>query len=146
MGKRVAIAPKLTIKAGERIALRDGVYLAGSGILSIGDRTSINAGCIITAIDSVSIGADVMLAPRVYVLDVDHRFDDRSKPISQQGYLVDPVVIEDEVWIGANSTITRGVRIGKGAIVGANSVVTKDVEPYSIVGGVPAKQIGERPK
>lgn len=146
LGKNITIAPGLKIVAGDRVALRDDVFLAGNGTLHIGDRTSINTGCIITAMESVFIGSDVMLAPRVYVLDVDHRFEDRDVPISQQGYSIAPVVIEDGVWIGANAVITRGVTIGEGAIVGANSVVTKDVDPFAIVGGVPAKPIGMRPK
>ena len=145
LGKRVTIAPELKIYAGDRIAIRDDVFLAGSGQLKIGDRSTVNSGCILTAMDSIEIGADVMLAPRVYVLDVDHNFADRNRPISQQGYTIVPVVIEDGVWIGANAVITKGIRIGKGAIVGANSVVTRDVEPFAIVGGVPAKCIGKRP-
>lgn len=145
IGKRVTLAPDLCIYAGDRIAIRDDVFLAGSGVLKIGSRTTINAGCILTAMESIEIGADVMLAPRVYVLDVDHKFNDPVNPISQQGYSIAAVVIEDGVWIGANAVITKGVRIGKGAIVGANSVVTKNVEPFSIVGGVPAKPIAKRP-
>lgn len=146
MGKRITIAPNLTINVGHRIAIRDDVFLAGNGVLKVGDRTTINAGCIITAMGSVTIGSDVMLAPRVYVLDVDHRFEDRDAPISQQGYSIAPVVIHNGVWIGANAVITRGVTIGEGAIIGANSVVTKDVEPFSIIGGIPAKPIGVRPQ
>lgn len=146
LGKNVTIAPGLKIYAGDRIAIRDDVFLAGAGQLKIGDRSTINAGCILTAMDSIEIGADVMLAPRVYVLDVDHNFADRNQPISQQGYTIAPVVIEDGVWIGANAVITKGIRIGKGAIVGANSVVTRDVEPFAIVGGVPAKPIAKRPE
>lgn len=146
LGKRVTIAPELRIYAGDRIAIRDDVFLAGSGRLKIGDRSTVNSGCILTAMDSIEIGSDVMLAPRVYVLDVDHNFSDRTKPISQQGYAIAPVIIDDGVWIGANAVITKGVKIGEGAIIAANAVVTRDVEPYSIVGGVPAKCIGKRPE
>jgi acetyltransferase-like isoleucine patch superfamily enzyme len=112
--------------------------------LRIGDRTSINAECIITAVEKVEIGSDVMLAPRVYVLDVDHRFDITSIPISQQGYSVSPVKIEDGAWIGTGVVITKGVTIGEGAIVGANSVVTGDIDPYSIAAGVPARVLRGR--
>ena len=146
LGKRVTIAPELKINAGDRIAIRDDVFLAGSGRLKIGDRSTVNSGCILTAMDSIEIGSDVMLAPRVYVLDVDHNFSDRTKPISKQGYTIAPVIIEDGVWIGANAVITKGVKIGEGAIIAANAVVTQDVEPYTIVGGVPAKCIGKRPE
>jgi acetyltransferase-like isoleucine patch superfamily enzyme len=94
----------------------------------------------------VEIGANVMLAPRVYILDVGHKFDRRFIPASEQGYNISPTVIEDDAWIGAGAVITCGVRVGRGAIVGANSVVTRNVDPYAIVGGVPASVIKLRPQ
>lgn len=145
MGRNVRITGDLRITTGTRVAFRDGVILAGNGRLTIGDNTAINTDCIITALESVEIGANVMFAPRVYVLDVDHRFDRRDVPIPQQGYTVRPVVIEDDVWIGAGAVITKGVRIGKGAIIGANSVVTRDVPAYMIAAGAPARVVRERP-
>lgn len=94
--------------------------------------------------EKIEIGADVMIAPRVYILDVDHRFDDRARPISAQGYEIAPIRIQDGVWIGAGAVITKGVTIGEGAVIGANSVVTRDVAPYAIIGRVPAKLIRHR--
>ncbi|PJK27986.1 acyltransferase [Minwuia thermotolerans] len=96
--------------------------------------------------EKVEIGANVMLAPRVYLLDVDHRFERRDIPISKQGYLVRPVRIEDDVWIGTGAVITKGVTIGRGAIIGANSVVTRDVPAYAIAAGVPAMVVKGRPE
>ena len=144
VGRGVRVAHELHVSLGDRVALRDGVMLAGRGAMRIGDRTAINEGCLLTAMERVEIGADVMLAPRVSVLDVDHRHADRDTPISKQGYETAPVIIGDGAWLGAGVVVTRGVTIGEGAIVGANSVVTKDVPPYTIVGGVPARIIRER--
>ena len=76
----------------------------------------------------------------------NHCFDSLEKPIMLQGHLYGEIVIEDDVWIAANCTITPGTRIGHGAVVGAGAVVTRDVEPYAIVGGVPARVIGSRRK
>ncbi len=145
LGRNVQITGKANISLGDRAAIRNDVILAGSGVITIGHRTSINQGCIITAMEQVTIGDDVMLAPRVYILDVDHKFDRRDVPITNQGYEIAPVAIHSGVWIGTGAVITRGVTIGEGAIVGANSVVTHDVPAYSIVAGIPARVIRERP-
>lgn len=118
--------------------------IGGGGVLRVGSRTTINEDAIIGCTDSITIGADCMLAPRVYLLDVDHEFSSLDVPISSQGYRTSPVVIGDDVWIGAYAVILKGVRIGKGAVVAAHSVVTKDVPEYAVVGGVPARVIAER--
>lgn len=144
IGRDVRITGDLTIRFGDRVALRDRVTLAGNGVLTVGDQTAINQDCILTAMERIEIGADVMLAPRVYILDVDHEFDRRDAPIRAQGYRVAPVAIEDDVWIGAGTVIIKGVRIGRGSVIGANSVVTRDVPPYSIAAGSPARVIRER--
>ena len=145
IGRNVHFHGNVRISVGDRVAFRDNVQFGGNGSLTIGDRTSINEGCIITALERVEIGSEVMFAPRVYVLDVDHRFHDRSLPISAQGYDVAPVTIHDGVWIGTGAVITKGVTIGEGAIIGANSVVTRDIPPFTSAGGVPAKFIRQRP-
>ena len=146
VGRDVRFHGNLKIEVGDRVAFRDRVQFGGNGTLRIGDRTSINEGCIITAVERIEIGSDVMLAPGVYVLDVDHRFEIRSIPISLQGYDVSPVVIGKGVWIGTGAVVTKGVKIGEGAIIGANSVVTRDIPPYSIAAGVPARVLKVRPQ
>jgi acetyltransferase-like isoleucine patch superfamily enzyme len=142
----VRVLGEASIRLGDRVTLRRGVVLAGNGTLTIGSHTTINDGCQISAFDAVHIGANVMFAPRVCVLDIDHRFDSRDQPLRQQGYRTAPVFIGDDVWLGANAVVLRGVRIGRGAIVGANSVVTRDVPDYAIVGGVPARVLRMRPE
>lgn len=146
LGRKVQLAGAIDVRLGARVALRDGVLLAGTGRITVGDNSTINNECIIAAMEKVEIGANVMLAPRVYILDVDHRFESRATPIISQGYVIKPVVIEDDVWIGTGAVITKGVRIGKGAIIGSNSVVTRNIPPYSIAVGAPAKLIRERPE
>lgn len=116
------------------------------GPLTIGNRVLINIGCDLSGHEEgqINIGDDVLLAPRVVVLGAMHKYRNRTIPIREQGTMAGPVTIENDVWIGTNAVILPGINIRAGAVVGANAVVTKDVEPYTIVGGVPAKVIGSR--
>jgi acetyltransferase-like isoleucine patch superfamily enzyme len=141
----VRILGDARIHLGERVTLRRGVVLAGNGRLHIGSGTTINDGCQISAFDEIHIGANCMFAPRVCVLDIDHRFDTRTQSLREQGYRTAPVHIGDDVWLGVNVVVLRGVRIGRGAIVAANSVVTRDVADFAIVAGAPARLLRMRP-
>lgn len=85
-----------------------------------------------------------MIAPFVYIVDSDHGIE-RTLPMNRQPNIVEPIVIGSDVWIGAHAVILRGVTVGKGAIIASGAVVKHDVPAYSIVGGVPARVIGERP-
>lgn len=107
------------------------------GDVVIGDYTRV--GLHNTVIGPVTIGSHVNLAQGITVTALNHNFSDTSKRIDEQGISTKPVVIEDDVWIGANAVILPGVTVGRHAVVAAGAVVTKDVPPYSIVGGVPAK-------
>lgn len=144
IGRSFRIHGKPTIRLGDRVAIRDSVQIGGHGILEIGDHTAINDQVIIAATERVRIGRDVMVAPRAYILDVDHRFEQESIPISRQGYISRPVDIGNDVWICTGAIITKGVTVGDGAIIGANAVVTRDVPPYAIVAGSPARVIRMR--
>lgn len=149
-GSKCLLEPDVRIRGGarvflgNRVALRQGVLIGGSGDLIVGDRTSINEGVIVAVSKRIKIGSDCMIAPRVYILDVSHSYLDIDKPMAAQGYENKEVVIEDDVWVGANAVILMGVRIGKGSIIAANSVVNRNVTPYSVYGGVPAKIIKQR--
>jgi acetyltransferase-like isoleucine patch superfamily enzyme len=102
---------------------------------------------IITHIYGVTIGDYVMIAPHCVIVEGSHEFRKLDVPMLLAGdFSKGPIIIEDDVWIGANCTILQNVRIGKGSIIGANSLVNKNVEPYSIMAGVPAKVIGSREK
>lgn len=109
------------------------------GNVHIGNETMIGIGS--TVIGPVSIGNNVMLAQHVVLSGLNHGYEDVSLPPSKQPVSVKKITVEDNVWIGANAVITAGITVGKHAVVGAGSIVTKDVPPYSIVVGNPAKII-----
>jgi maltose O-acetyltransferase len=106
------------------------------GKLYIGDNCRIN-GPVISVTDKVFIGNNCRIAPQVYIMDGDfHAVEDRLSKGSSK-----PIIIEDDAWVATRAMVLKGVRIGKGAVVAAGAVVTKDVPPYTIAAGVPAKII-----
>ena len=109
------------------------------GDVIIGDHTRI--GLHDTIIGPVTIGSHVNLAQGITITALNHNFDDSEKRIDQQGISTKEVVLEDDIWVGANAVILPGVTIGKHAVVAAGAIVTKDVPPHSLVAGVPAKVI-----
>lgn len=135
-----------------------GVYLRpsssdfkGLGNLSVGDGTSIPKGSVIYCTEAPCIiGSKVVFGPKPTIITGDHRIDLVGK------YLIDitvdeklpendmPVIIEDDVWVGANVTILKGVTIGRGSVIAAGAVVTRSIPPYSIAAGVPAKVLKQR--
>ena len=119
-------------------------YFGNGRNIEIGDYSGIGANCVVP--NNTIIGKYVMMAPEVHIVANNHQFKETSIPICFQGpdYSKNQTIIEDDVWIGVRTIFTPGHRIGKGSIIGAGSVVTKDVEPYSIVGGNPAKLIKKR--
>lgn len=109
------------------------------GDVIIGNHTRI--GLHNTIIGPVIIGSHVNLAQGITITALNHNFDDSEKNIDQQGISTKEVVLEDDIWVGANAVILPGVTIGKHAVVAAGAIVTKDVPPHSLVAGVPAKVI-----
>jgi len=109
------------------------------GDVTIGDYTRIGIHC--TVIGPVCIGDHVNLAQGITVTALNHNYADSNRKIDEQGISTKPVVIGDDVWIGANAVILPGVTIGRHVVVAAGAVVTKDVPDYSLVAGVPAKEI-----
>lgn len=121
-----------------------GVYLGSGENVSIGRNCHINENAFI---QGAFIGRDVMIAPNVAILNVSHNHLDPSMPIISQGSSpVQNPVISDDVWLGRNVIVLPGVKIGKGSIIAAGAVVSRDVPEYSIYGGVPAKLIKKRRK
>lgn len=109
------------------------------GDVIIGDHTRI--GLHNTIIGPVTIGSHVNLAQGITVTALNHNFEDSDKRIDEQGVSTAPVIIKDDIWIGANAVILPGVTIGNHSVVAAGAVVTKNVPPHSLVAGVPAKII-----
>jgi len=135
---------------GSRLVLGRGVHLA-SGVslqltegtsLEIGDRVFLNVNCTIGAIGRVRIGDDCLFGPGVTIVDGNHRFDDLSTLIRDQGHEIRDIEIGSDVWVGASATIIASV--GDGAVVGANSVVTRPVPARTVVAGTPARVLRQR--
>ena len=125
---------------GDRTIIENHVILNnGIGDIEIGNNTMITSRGMI--LGPVLIGNNVVLGIGSQVLGLTHDFEDIEIPIKDQGVSGTKVIIEDDVWIGGNCVIIQGIKIGKHSLVAAGSVVTKDVEPYTIVAGNPARPI-----
>lgn len=161
-GETATICYPLNLLGGKYITIGENVLIGKRGILtawdrygydsfspsiSIGNRTSIGEDCHITAINNITIGNNVLIGKKVTISDNSHgqtNFDELNlPPVDRPLYSKGPVIIEDGVWIGDKVTIVANVRLGKNSIVGANSLVTKDVPSNCVVGGVPARIIKE---
>jgi len=140
------LTPREKIEIDKHAEIQEYVIIrAGVSRVSIGAYTQINPFTVIYGGTGVSIGNNVQIAPHCMLAGGNHDYIQTEKPIRfVSGMSEGPIIIEDNVWIAANSTITDGVRIGHDAVVGAGSVVTRDVKPYSIVAGAPAREIGNR--
>ena len=121
-----------------------GAFFQHSYGIEAGRNLNVNRGVHIYARGGVTFGDYVLIGPNVIIASSQHRHDLRDTPMMFQGHEKAPVVIGSDVWIGANAVILPGVTVGAGTIIGAGAIVTADTEPYSIIGGVPARKIGER--
>ena len=137
---RMDTPPYRQFRLGRYSVIESGACINNAvGDVIIGDYTRV--GLHNTIIGPVNIGHHVNLAQGITVTALNHNFEDSEKRIDEQGVCTTPVVIEDDVWIGANAVILPGVRVGTHSVVAAGAVVTKDVPPHSIVAGIPAKII-----
>lgn len=138
---RYAYCRKLFKKCGVNVVIEPHAILSFRKI-EIGDNSGIGYNARVGA---AIIGNDVMMAPDVIILSMNHEYTSLDRPMRLQGNTEEkPVVIGDDVWIGTRVIILPGVKIGKGAILAAGAVVTKDVAEYAIVGGNPARLIKSR--
>ncbi|MEH6470000.1 MAG: acyltransferase [Halopseudomonas sp.] len=131
----------------ESAEFRPGAYAVACTRISLGDRVVIRPGCMLFADPrlngaGITIEDGVMLGSAVHIYVHNHRYDDISLPIIDQGhYPSEPVVLKSGCWIGANAIILPGVTVGQNAVVGANSVVTRDIPAYTVYAGNPARLI-----
>lgn len=121
----------------------DGIYKPGPSIV-IEENTFIGTGVEFNIRKSIRIGSSGLIASGCRFIDGDHCFKDLDVPMRNQAHTDLGIVIEDDVWVGANAVVLKGVTIGQGAIIAAGAVVNRSVPPFEIWGGVPAKQIGSR--
>ncbi len=112
--------------------------------LKIGNFVLINSGGYFSGEGGLTIEDYVLIGANVSVLSAGHKYDDRGTPVQHQALTYGPVTINKDVWIGASAIILEGVTVGKGAVIGAGTVVTKDVEPYAVVVGNPGIRIKYR--
>lgn len=133
IGKDSNIHPTVILRQGERIEIGDHCLLNHNNVLQAGKEFG-----------KIKIGNYVHTGANVMMFAFNHSIDDVDIPSKLQDYYDADITIEDDVWIGAGSVIVAGVTIGKGCVIGSNSVVTKDIPPYTIAAGVPAKVIRSR--
>jgi acetyltransferase-like isoleucine patch superfamily enzyme len=136
---RARIGPWVLVEPGCWFAL-----YPDTAQLEIGEGTIVNLGCMLAATERITIGSHCMFANYCFVADADHRYDDATVPVTWQGMQPKgPVTIEDNCWFGTNCVVTGGVTIGERTVVGANSVVTRDLPGGVIAAGAPARVIRE---
>lgn len=126
------------IKIGKGTSIHMKTFIDGQNII-IGKNTVINRSCYLDGRGELIIGNKVSISPHVHIITVSH---DMNSPYFENVFTT--VEIQDYVWIGSRAVILQGVKIGEGAVIGAGSVVTKDVEPFTFVAGIPAVKIKDR--
>lgn len=130
------------VSIGNNVFLNYGVYLEAGQEIEIGDNTHFAPYGV--AYGPLKVGNNCAFAAHVVLASVGHSYHDASIPMVQLPAQSKKIIIKDNVWLGANAVVVGGVTIGTGSIIGAGAVVTKDVAPYSVMGGVPAKLIRKR--
>jgi galactoside O-acetyltransferase len=152
LGKRVFVGQYSYLDGGSSVLrLGDDVHLArfctlraGERGISIHDGAGINVRTYLDGNGEIEIGQNTLLSPGVQVLSANHVFDDPKVPVRFQGGIYGKVTMGEDCWLGTNVVVLPGVTIGRGAVVGAGAVVTKDIPAYGIALGVPAKVVGHR--
>lgn len=128
---------------GRNVNIERGAFFGNGREIVIGDNSGLGVNC--TVPNNIVIGNNVMMGPNCYILNQNHTFDRLDIPMWQQGYTMSKqVIIEDDVWIGRNVTMTPGRHISKGTIIGACCLLCKDFPEYSVIGGNPSKLIKSR--
>jgi galactoside O-acetyltransferase len=146
--KGIVITNGSKINIHKSVKFGEGAFLTAKkgGGITIGRNTSFNHNVMLNADfgGQILIDEDCLIGPGVVFRTANHNYHDRNTLIRLQGHSSADIIVEKDVWIGANAVILPGVTIGRGSVVGAGAVVTRNVESYSVVAGVPAKKIKER--
>lgn len=131
-------------RIGTGAMIWDNVQIDFPAKLVIGARSSVNRGSVLNCGGGIEIGQDVLIGPNVILYSQNHVYADSVRPISEQGYVLERLTIEDDVWIASNAVVLPGVTVAKGCVIGAGAVVTKSTEPCGVYVGSPARRIRER--
>ena len=143
-GDVLAMLREGRLTLGPHCYFEPGVWLTGIGRILVGEGVFMNLNVMVAAKELVEIGDHCMIANGCLITDSNHRYDNLDVPIAWQGYeSKGPTRLGDNVWMGVNSVVLSGVTIGRHCVIGANSVVTRDVPDYSIAVGTPARVIGK---
>lgn len=136
-------AGKLVLGSNVNIMKYNLMHCFDGGEISIGDNTDIGQFSRITSANKISIGSGITTGPNIFISDYNHRYDIVGKPIKNQGIICNgnEVIIGDGTWIGTNCVIVGNIHIGKGCVIGANSLINKDIPEYCVAVGSPAKII-----
>ncbi len=132
------------VSIGDGTNIYPNITLWGPGEIKIGKHVELGINTIVYSSECVIIGDYVNIAANCYIIDSNHGIKKSSRIQEQTSVVKGPVIIDDDVWLGAGVKVLSGVHIGKGAVIGAGAVVTKDIPSYAIAAGVPAKIIGYR--
>jgi len=156
-GAHSVLQYSIRLSGEDRIEIGDGVFIGAnswlqalpdgentSTALYVGSGTSIEGGCVISAVRRVIIENEVLLARNVYISDHTHNYEDKDRPIrSQEIGKIAPVLIRHGAWLGQNVVVCSGVTIGRGSVIGANSVVKSDIPDWCVAAGAPARVVRE---
>ncbi len=142
--KRNYFYSKTFTQCGKNLFVHPQVIFYYPKNIILGDNVFINRGAFFMAPVRMVIGNDVLIGPYTMFNTSSHLYKSKSTLIDKQEHVYGEIIIEDDVWIGGHVCILHGVTIGKGSVVAAGAVVTKSVSPYTVVGGIPAKEIGKR--
>lgn len=129
---------------GNNVSIYPGVTFSGTGIITIGDNVAIGNNTVIMAKDNIYIGNNTLIAAQCYITDCNHNVKKGELIRNQELSTKHKLVIGEDCWIGANSTLIPGAFLGKGSVIGANSLVNSIISDYEIAVGSPAKKIKER--
>lgn len=142
-GVEIRVHGTSKILISDHVRIDRGVRLlsANKSTVKIGEKSRVSLYTVMNGGDDITIGKKVLISGFVYLQTSMHKFSDPKKPIQEQGYFHGPIILEDDVWLGAHVTVMPEVKICKGSIVGSNAVVTKTINSYKVFGGIPAKEL-----